>query len=510
MSKQFNLFMMAMAVVLLSAVGLTSCVSETETPEGDPSAIVTRSVTFNIQLPSGDPVHFTRAEQEGNEYAFNSLTLLVYDAASNALLEKVNMKEGTGAVGAATESGNNYQYTYTMTPEAGTLARRFVVVANDALTNVAVNESWSDLQSETVTTELADNDALSTKFADFYLPMSGVAHLTTDAGTTVIPMDGDSQVNLKVTLTRCVARIDVANNVPNLQITGLKLINANPKGYLMPHGTTGSVAVPTSMTRVGGLTPANAIANITAASDGASADGTFKPATAGTAATLKKAFYVFEDAIQDPSSTPLTMLVQGTLGGSIPVYYSIPFTNANLATPVADGKSLEIQRNHRYLLTLGDGSAVNINTNLSSTLSYADWTNETVPGSFDATIFSGATTSPDTYTAGTQTFNVAAATTAVGTVSVVDGYFNIGSGVTMQDVQVITTSADWVASNGDPKVSTDDWLTATVTDTQTITITATANDGVARTGSVRVQYQNSSTDTTPRYIVFSVNQAAGN
>ena len=502
--------MTAMAAVLLSAVGFASCASETVTPEAQPSDIVTRSVVFNIQLPGGDPVHFTRtAVQEGNEYACNTLTILVYDAASNALLDKVDMTTGTGAVGSAIASGNNYTYEYTMTPAAGTLARRFVVVANDLLTNVDVNETWSDLQAETVTTELAADANLSTVFANGYLPMSGIAHLGSADGTTVIPMDGTSQVNVNVTLTRCVARIDVANNVPNLEITGLKLINANPKGYLMPHGTTNSVAIPASMTRVGGLQPANPIANITAASDGAESNGHFIPAVANTPAVLKKAFYVYEDAIQDPSSTPLTMLVQGTLGGSIPVYYTIPFTNANLTTPVDDGKSLEIERNHRYLLTLGNGSAININTNLSSTLSFADWTTESVGGTFNATIFSGATTSPDTYTAGTQTFSVAATTTAVGTVTVADGYYNSGAGVTMQDVQVITTAADWVGSEGTPKASSDDWLTATVTDAQTITITATENTAAtARTGSVRVQYQNSTSDTTPRYIVFSVTQAA--
>lgn len=504
--------MTAMAAVLLSAMGFASCASETVTPEATASDLVTRSVVFNIQLPGGDPVHFTRtAVQEGNEYAFSSLTLLVYDAATNVLLEKKDMTTGTGAVGTATLSGNNYTYEYTMTPAAGTLARRFVVVANDALTNVTVGETWGDLQNETVTTELAADDNLSAKFTGFYLPMSGVAYLGTDAGTTVIPMDGTAQVNLNVTLTRAVARIDVSNNVPNLEITDLKLINANPKGYLMPHGTTGSVAVPAAMTRVGGLTPANPIANITAA-DGASANGTFLPAAAGTPAVLKKAFYVYEDAIQDPASTPLTMLVQGTLGGSIPVYYSIPFTTANLTTPAADGKSVEIQRNHLYTLTLGEGTAISINTNLSSTLSFADWTTETVAGTFDATIFSGeATTSGDSYTAGTQTFSVAATTTAVGTVSVADGYYNTGTGVTVKDVQVITTAADWVASSGTPATSTDSWLTAIATDKQTVTLTATANTATtARTGSVRVVYQNSSSDTTDRYIVFSVTQAAAN
>ena len=81
----------------------------------------------------------------------------------------------------------------------------------------------------------------------------------------------------------------------------------------------------------------------------------------------------------------------------------------------------------------------------------------------------------------------------------------------MKDVQVITTAADWVASSGTPATSTDSWLTAIATDKQTVTLTATANTATtARTGSVRVVYQNSSSDTTDRYIVFSVTQAAAN
>lgn len=522
MSKKQNLLTMAMLAMLMSALCFASCVSETETPEPKAQDIVTRSVTFNIQLPSGDPVHVarTRGLQDGNEYAFSSLKLLVFDAATDLLLgDPIDMTTGTGAVGTATINGNNYQYTYTMTPEAGTLARRFVVVANDALTNVTANMSYTDFKNAKLSTVIAANDALSTVYADKYLPMTGVAHLGSADGTTIIPMDGteNATVNVSVTLTRCLARIDVVNNVPNLEIESMTLINANPEGYLMPHGAAGSVVVPTSMTKVGGITPATTIASITgdavAANHWASA-GHFKPATPQNsdpfvAATLKQAFYVYEDAIHASDNETLSMLVQGKLNNQIPVYYTIPFVNA-----ANTSNSLEIQRNHLYTLTIGDGTAVTVNTQMSSSLSFADWTStaaESVPGVFDASIFSGATTGEgNSYAAATQTFSLAAAAMSSGTtVTVANAYYRSGAGVNIVDVETIATGDSWTASSGEPKTSTaDSWLTATITDAQTLTITTTANEGTAaRTGSVRILYHNTNEDTTNRYIVFSVSQA---
>lgn len=524
MSKKQNLLTMAMLVMLMSALCFASCVSETETPEPKAQDIVTRSVTFNIQLPSGDPVHVarTRGLQDGNEYAFSSLKLLVFDAATDLLLgDPIDMTTGDGAVGSATIDGNNYQYTYTMTPEAGTLARRFVVVANDDLTGVSTGMSYTDFKNVELSTVIAANADLSTVYAERYLPMTGIAHLGSADGTTIIPMDGteNATVNVSVTLTRCLARIDVENNVPNLEIESMKLINVNPKGYLMPHGTTGSVAVPSPMTKVGSITPATTIASITdaevvAANHWASA-GHFKPATPQNsdpfvAATLKQAFYVYEDAIHASDSETLSMLVQGKLNDQIPVYYTIPFVNASNTS-----SSLEIQRNHLYKLTIGDGTPVTVNTQMSSTLQFADWTStaaENVPGVFDASIFGGTTTGDgNSYAVATQTFSLAAAAVTSGTtISVANAYYRSGAGVNIVDVETIATGDSWTASSGDPKTSTaDGWLTVTITDAQTLTITTTANEGTAaRTGSVRILYHNTNEDTTNRYIVFSVSQAA--
>ncbi len=513
MFKKINLLRMATTAMVLSAFVLASCVSEQETPEVTASDLVTRSVTFNIQLPSGDPVHFTRA-QEGNEAVCNSLRLLIFDPATNILVGNIDMLDGSNA---ATLSSNVYSYTYQ--PEAGTLARRFVVVANDALTGVSVNNNttYAQLQDQLAAVTLASNDAISNKFDNLYLPMSGVA---TFGGSNIIPMDGTDDVPVTVTLTRAVARIDVANKVPNLVITDLKLINANPNGYLMPHRTTGNVAVPANMTRVGGLSPATAISSITTA-DGAAVDCVFQPASTSTPGTpavtetpavLKKAFYVYEDAIQDPSSTPLTLQVQGTLGGVIPVFYNIPFVNANLSTPTNDGKSLEIQRNYLYTLTIGNGTAVNINTSMATSLSYADWGGEEVAGVFNFNFFEGTTTSPNTYSIDTQKFSVAATTTAIGSINVISGFYNSADGVAIKSVQVQTTGADWTPATA-ANSATDGWLTASKGDglKQTVTLEATPNEtNSVRTGSVRITYQNSTNDQTDRYVVFSVTQAAAN
>lgn len=533
--------LMLMAATALTTVGLTSCSSEMEATGNANEAAMTRSVTFNISLPSGDPVQYkTRTPlQIDNEFKFNNLKMLVYDAKDEKLLsvESITLPDPLSGSTNPTEAtiaanGLDYQYTYTTPVMAnGTLARRFVFVANDDCsdTNLATDKLYTDDLPNAKAKATIVTGGESSVFTDGFLPMHGEAKTN---GSYIINMDQNSDVPVNVDLTRGVARIDVHNNVANLTITDLKLINANPNGFLKQKLSSGNVVIPSAMTKVDDVEPFSAL---TTAINTETAGGDFVPAEANytgspkaltTPAILKKAFYVYED--EADATKVLTLLVQGKLDNKIAVYYTIPFVNENVEGWTGDAadktKGIEILRNHLYKVVIGDGQKVGINTKMTTRLLVADWeANTNVEGTFYANLFNGVTNSLTgvTYNKVTQHFEIPAAALAAGdgvSIDVSDTYWDGGNGVKIQKVQVITDGA-WTAES--TTTATDGWLTAEISTNadatqpdaagKRVTISAAANTdpgAVARNGAIRLIYINKSGDLSTVNIAFTIKQDA--
>lgn len=537
--KKKNLLML-MAAAMLTVMGLASCANESETTDTGIQDLTTSSVTFKISLPAGDAVHYqTRTPvQDGNEHLFTSLKMLVYDAKDETLLsvETISLPATPSSSTNPTEAtlasnGLDYEYTYTASMANGTLARRFVFVANDACSDAnltAMTKSYSDLPNALAAIAVAAQ-AQSTTFASGYLPMTGEAMTN---GSKIINMSQSGAVQANVTLTRCVARIDVKNNVPNLEITDLKLINANPNGFLMQNGAVGSIVVPTpsgtAMTKINGVEPFSALTDATGIET-----GKFMPLQSDldtngdvvTPAHLKKAFYVYED-VDDAQDGVLTLLVQGKLSGTIGVYYQIPFIKGNVTTHTSgadDAEGIEIARNHLYTVTIGDGTKVGINTRMAATLAVANWeANTDVDGTFYSELFTGVTNSVTgvTYNKVTQHFEIPYAALAASdgvSIDVADTYWDGGAGVIIGEVQVLTDGAWTTASSTS---ATDGWLTAEITTSATMTdpdaagkrvkISATANGSGTdpdRNGAIRILYKNKASDGSyDQKITFTITQ----
>ena len=536
MKKKDLLILMATAV--LTSAGLTSCTNEAETTGSGQELQEKSSVTFKISLPTGDPVHYkTRALQDGNEYQFTKLMMLVYDAKDEKLIDKqdITLPDPLGPSTNPTEasaSGNDYQYTYTAAMADGTLARRFVFVANDACSdaNLTVNTSTYTNLSSALAAQAIAAELQSSTFTSGYLPMSGEA---TTNGSPIINMSRTADVQAEVTLTRIVARIDVKNNVPNLEITDLKIINANPNGYIKQHGTAGAaspngIAIPSAMTKINGVQPYNTIASLTSAEY--CETGKFMPLQSAlepgtgnvlTPAHFKKAFYVYED-VDNATDGVLTLLVQGKLSNTIGVYYQIPFAKGNVVGHVSgadDAEGIEIARNHLYTVTIGDGTKVGINTKMLATLSVADWDDNTdVAGTFYSELFTGVTNNVTgvSYDKVTQHFEIPMAALADGdgvSIDVADTYWDGGAGVTIDQIQVLT-DGEWTTAGTSATAS---WLTAEMTSNATLTaadatgkrikISATANGtGADRNGAIRLIYKNTSAGAADQYITFTITQ----
>lgn len=522
--KRKNRLFMPVAAAVLTALGLVSC-SKTETIEtaGEPTM---RSVMFNIQLPAGDPVHYTRAIQDGNEYSFSSLHLLPYDAAEDVLLEPQDI---TADLTDNSWDGNNYQYLYTeATPAAAFPVRHFIFVGNDALTDANLDEgdAYADLSNALCAATIAANSAESTVFTDGYLPMTGEG--TQVNGTKLVSLSTSLTTEVNVELVRCVARIDLINMTPNLVVTEVSLDNVNPNGYLMP-GT-----VP-SFTKVNGVLPFTALSG-TGLPGIALADYNAAIATTATdaekavltASTVNKAFYVYEDA-ENLTTDMLTLNVKGTVNG-IGVYYRIPFAH-KYAVSSGDDNSIAIERNHLYTVKLGDGTPIASTVAFTASIVKADWlSDETVTAELDAAIFTATVPMdasdntqfatgysyemrtnkliiPDAQLSGTDV-----------TIKVNDSFYN---STTPADRVVITGVEVWdndangwtspaVTSTGGTASGT--WLSAAFTSQQTVTITtSSANTGTeARTGQVRIAYHYTDTNSQAhdKKIAFSVTQSA--
>lgn len=516
------------AALLLSICGLVSCVSESETSGNGEDTAVTRSIVFNISLPNGDPVHVkTRGIQDAAEYSIKSLTMLVFDAADEKLKAKVAV-DLSGSAGVS--NGDDWKYTYTWDPSDG-MTCRFIFVANEDVGDLTVNTDTYTTAMAAVSSAgrtLTAGASLATVFDQSTngLPMTGVAYYNVGtAKNEIIPIDASaaSAITVQVDLTRVVARIDVYNKTPNLYITGLCLVHANPYSYLMPHKDGSDITdIPGGMTKVGGATgglqPYNNvwddINNYTVSTDhpmtGSDTDD-------GT--ELKKAFYCYEDEVYE-SATPATLeaealaiQVTGRIGTTyaegVDVFYQIPFTTANLQTPLADNKSVEIKRNYRYKVIIGDGSSVTVNSRIRASLTVADWTGTPVNTTFeDALFFSDPElASLGTYNRDTRLITLAseAEVTSGLAIKVTDTY---ATSVTITSAEVLTTGSTWEAAG-----STTGWLSAAVAaDNKSVSLTATANEsGTARIGSVRITYSyvdGSGVTQSGAKIVFSVKQPA--
>lgn len=490
MSKKFYLLTKAMAVVALSVMSFASCVSETETLEGDPSAIVTRSVTFSIKLPSGDPVHVTRALQTDNEYAVNSLWLLVFDAADDVLIHKENIVASLTDA-AMNGDGNTYNYTYAQGDgdAAQSSAVRIVLVANDDMSDLTVNTTTrDDLADREIQNAMTASFNQQTAFTTSGLPMYGVVKAA--GGQEIIPLTtaGTNQA-VSVTMERCVARVDLYNKVDGLTIKTITMKQLNSTCYLIPHASNG---VRADVDRVSGVTAFAPLAD------------PWLVGNSTTATSNLKSFYLYEEqakAAAGATEVPI-LQIEGELTGGIPVYYEIPFTEDYYSDASGTaGTRMAITRNTLYKVEISGTANTNSRSNITiQSQAWPDFVETPLTAGNDPLV--GAAN----YILDTRTFT-AANTAHTETINVADGMTAEITGVQV----MADDDADWTAlqttAATDVSSGTDDWLSAQfAAGGASATITLAANAGAARVGSVRVRYTNWASET--KYMVFTVNQAA--
>lgn len=336
----------AWAAIGLAALSLLSCSKEIDMKSGV-NVGERQQLTFNIAIPKGDPVTYATHDQA--EFSIESLWMYEFNAADGKLLSApVNIKAGL------TGTGPDYSYTKTIaTTDKG--SRRFLFVANEEVSGMTANVSTlADLQAKIANKTLANNASSATILNDFgsnkRIPMTGEAM---DGGSNIIPLTGTNQ-NIKVEMTRIVARIDITNNVPNLVISEVKLANTNSQSFLFLNG---DYTKPTTNTKVSGISTFAAI-----------------PTSFAQGTTLAKAFYLYEGVQPTALGDALHIQVKGKLAGT-DVLYSIPFYKEN--------QPVTVKRNHIYKLVLKDATvSPSPGAGLSFTIEDTPWNEVTYNEAF--------------------------------------------------------------------------------------------------------------------------------
>lgn len=338
------------AMFLLITVALSSCSGES-LEAGSEADGATTQIRFSISMPKGDPVIYSRAIHDAEEWGIESLWLYEFDANTGKLLANaIDIKstlQGTGP---------SYEYSQTITT-ANKASRRFVFVANEQVPGITTGSTLAQLQALLATKALATSsrNLLNTINAKQRIPMTGEAKV---GNSSIIVVTGATQ-NVRVDMTRIVARIDVTNSVPNFRITSLKLNNVNSASYLFPAidaSGEATFAVPATSTKINAVEGFNALPSPSFDMD--YDDGS------GRKGVLTKAFYLYEGA-QATEADAMSIQVGGKLGG-VDVIYNIPFWKA--------GAGITVKRNHIYRLILGDGiTPAEPNTMVAFTIEYKPW-----------------------------------------------------------------------------------------------------------------------------------------
>lgn len=228
-----------------AALLATSCTNEEiiggnpETETGNPG------LTISIQTPAADGVVFTKAEplHEDAEWAVKTLNVYLFEKSGSQgddtdykLFKQTNL-DLSSSEDVTDNSNGTYSYNEPITADMIGKTMKVVLVANDEPAGVTPNtDGTSGTGLNDFKAKLANADVSEGSSADVLVggtgdvatgfPMSYIA----EEDITMTPMGA----SVSATLTRTVARLDIFNYTPNLTITGVSLLKAVNKSYLLP------------------------------------------------------------------------------------------------------------------------------------------------------------------------------------------------------------------------------------------------------------------------------------
>lgn len=373
---------LCLSFISLASLLLFSCSKE----EGIvvPSDKEPVSIRFHFQMGGEEPVHYTRATpiQDSDETAIQSLQFFQFTADGSSLLQTEYIADVNSPIvgnnqdkGVVIRNGMDYVYARYFDPNDAA-AYKFCFVANHAEIPQSGVSSITDLESYILAGKLkADGSSTS---MDILLPYLSEQDATIKTNRYRIPMSGiaqrsgNEQVKLfdagdiVVPMTRTVARIDIYNRVPGLEITSLRIKNSYDRATLFP--STSSASVPTYEAPSGAtLCGMNSFCCI-AHSKPSNTDMKnynqwlypFRGSKTGAETSIvKKAFYLYEGKQSSQSNEVLTLVVSGLIHSAygytgldheIEIPFVVSSASGTGTTPI------HIKRNNLYEVYLNEST----------------------------------------------------------------------------------------------------------------------------------------------------------
>lgn len=338
-------------------------------------------ITLKIQAPVPESVVLTKAYQTAEEARVYQLGIYIFekgsgvgDAAYTLLYKNEDYGDGNSSL-----VGENGTGTFvTNIPIEDTWKGKTIKVlltANEPVTepSVGTTTTLADFKKELLDRVAADqNDAdvlvTNTTKNRMQIPMSATAYNYSDRSSEItIPTEDKPSITLAATLVRCVARVDVFNDTPNLTITGIRTFEAISKGLLFSTGS--SILEPTENVDKISLKPLvryfNGAATIPYVTpvDPSSEDSR-------RAANTRTAFYLYEQHVASLATSPVvsigyTLDIEGkSKPGMVSVYFK-------------DGTNFQdVKRNTLYRIRLGDGTKVD--SDMSVRIEVDEWDSEEI------------------------------------------------------------------------------------------------------------------------------------
>lgn len=382
MKLNFNLKSSLYALALLA--GMSACTSETEfqNNEGDGQLTSESGIRFVIQTPSPDAIVTRTVAGDALENEVKTMSLYIFAKNDKAagdgddqytLLKK---KEGitfeTSGTPGTSGTNNSGSLSYTEPITADMIGRqvKMLLVANDKVDDASATVSATTLQDFKLlaaTAVATDNGSADAVSGNIFAANSGSA---TGLVMSAIAYSGDTEgqneavvltplgVDMKANFQRIVARIDLIHAIPNMTLTGVKVLKAPSKGYLFPQAAPAAPADASTVT----LLP-------TSGYDTQLSTGITYDAVTTDKNTLKHVFYLYEKA--NGAADCVTVEISYTLkmgNWEKPGKLDVKFQKS-----ANDGSDyVNTVRNTLYTIQMGDGSEAT-DVNNVTTLTVKDW-----------------------------------------------------------------------------------------------------------------------------------------
>lgn len=344
-------------------------------------------ITLKIQAPVPESVVLTKATyQTAEEARVYQLGIYIFekgegegDAAYTLLDSKTDIGDGNSSL--VGENGTGTYVTNITIPDAWkNKTIKVLVTANEEVDEPTESTTLADFKKELLNRVAADqNDAdvlvmnESGSGTRMQFPMSATAHNYSGGSSEITIPNGTDPISitLAASLVRCLARVDVFNDTPNLTITSVRASYAHNKGSLF-NLKNEAVVVPIDLSLEFGKVSLNPLKSYF---NGAAKIPYVTPVNpddvnSRRAANTHTAFYLCEQDVESLATSPVisigyTLDIEGM---SKPGMVSVYFKNGS--------DFQDVERNTLYRIRLGDGTKVD--SDMSVRIEVNDWDSEEI------------------------------------------------------------------------------------------------------------------------------------